>query len=117
MALKNAMRVGSKFLSRAAVISTGKYGIGINTITLDIKLNKTIPRYSSSRPKVKKFSMITNDYTYILQVSSNIIKVLKCYCKSHYLRIASPALSLPAKLVIKRETAIIRFLYVIVFYT
>jgi hypothetical protein len=61
MALKNAMRVGSKFLSRAAVISTGKYGIGINTITLDIKLKKAIPKYSSSRPKLKKFSMITNN--------------------------------------------------------
>ena len=60
MVLNNAIRVGSKFLLRAAVMSTGKYGMGINTITLDAKLNKTIPRYSSSRPKVKKFSMITN---------------------------------------------------------
>jgi len=50
------MRVGSKFLLRAADMSTGKYGMGMNTITLDIKLNSTIPRYPSSKPKLKKFS-------------------------------------------------------------
>jgi len=52
------MRVGSKFLLRAADIRTGKYGMGINTITLDIKLNSTTPRYPSSKPKLKKFSII-----------------------------------------------------------
>ena len=50
--------VGSKFLLRAADISTGKYGMGMNTITLDTKLNSTIPRYPSSNPKLKKFSII-----------------------------------------------------------
>lgn len=58
MVLNNTMRVGSKFLLRAADISTGKYGMGMNTITLDIKLNSTIPRYPSSKPKLKKFSII-----------------------------------------------------------
>jgi hypothetical protein len=29
-------------------MSTGKYGMGINTIILEIKLNRIIPRYSSS---------------------------------------------------------------------
>jgi hypothetical protein len=46
--LHNAIRLGSKFLLRAAVMSTGKYGMGINTITLEIKLNRIIPKYSSS---------------------------------------------------------------------
>ena len=35
-------------------MSTGKYGTGVKTITLDMKLNKIIPRYSSSRPTQKK---------------------------------------------------------------
>ena len=64
------MRVGSKFLLRAAVMSTGKYGMGMNTITLDIKLNRIIPRYSSSRPKLKKLSIINNGLTYLSEVSS-----------------------------------------------
>jgi hypothetical protein len=41
------MRIGLKFLLRAADMSTGKYGIGINTITLSTKLNSTIPKYSA----------------------------------------------------------------------
>jgi hypothetical protein len=53
------MRVGSKFLLRAAVRSTGKCGMGMKTITLNTKLNSTIPKYSSSRPKLKKFSIIS----------------------------------------------------------
>jgi hypothetical protein len=65
------MRVGLKFLLRAADMSTGKYGIGINiginTITLNTKLNSIIPKYSSSRPKLKKFSIITNNLTYLSQ--------------------------------------------------
>jgi hypothetical protein len=63
------MRVGSKFLPRAAVMSTKNYRTGINTITLDIKLNRIIPRYSSSRPNLKKLSTISNGLTYLSEVS------------------------------------------------
>jgi hypothetical protein len=58
MVLNNTTRVGSKFLLRAADMSTGKYGIGMNTIMLDTKLNSTIPKYPSSKPKLKKFSIM-----------------------------------------------------------
>jgi hypothetical protein len=51
-------------------MSTGKYGMGMNTITLDIKLNRIIPRYSSSRSKLKKLSIISNGLTYLSEVSS-----------------------------------------------
>jgi hypothetical protein len=53
-------------------MSTGKYGMGMNTITLDTKLNSTIPRYPSSKPKLKKFSIANKNLTYLQQVYSEV---------------------------------------------
>jgi hypothetical protein len=45
-------------------VTTGKYGIGMKTMMLETKLNKTMPRYPSSWPKVKRDSLMTNNLTY-----------------------------------------------------
>ena len=44
IALEREMRVGSKLLLNAAVISTGKYGMGTKTIMLPTKLINNIPK-------------------------------------------------------------------------
>jgi hypothetical protein len=44
MALDSAINVGFKLLLKAAVIKTGKYGIGTNTIMLPTKLISNMPK-------------------------------------------------------------------------
>jgi len=44
MALESEINIGSKLLLNAAVINTGKYGIGTKTITLPTKLISNIPK-------------------------------------------------------------------------
>jgi hypothetical protein len=44
IALESEMRVGSRLSLNAAVINTGKYGIGTKTIILPRKLINNIPK-------------------------------------------------------------------------
>ena len=48
MALERAIKVGFKLSLKAAVINTGKYGIGTKTIILPTKLISNIPKYPKS---------------------------------------------------------------------
>jgi hypothetical protein len=52
-ALDREIRLGSRCLLNTAIIKIGKYGSGIKTITLPIKLTIRIPRYPGF-PKVRK---------------------------------------------------------------
>lgn len=48
IALESEISVGSKLSLNAAVINTGKYGIGTKTIMLPRKLINNIPKYPKS---------------------------------------------------------------------
>jgi len=71
-ALDKEIRLGSRCLLNTAIIKIGKYGSGIKTITLPIKLAIRTPRYPMLSKNPKRLLIISSTKRNFLWIYDNI---------------------------------------------